>query len=98
MQYINSRTLLKQTDGYLSYRGTGEVVQTPDEASYFAALGLAWIAPAGRCAAALKRAVRRNGAARTGQQEVTVVRRCVDDETVRAYIRARLEANIREEI
>ncbi len=61
MQYINSRTLLKQNDGYLSYRGTGEVVQTPTEQAYFDALGLAWIAPADRCADVLKRAVKRNG-------------------------------------
>jgi DNA polymerase/3'-5' exonuclease PolX len=91
MRYINSRTLLKQDDGYLQLRGTGEVVETPDEASYFAALGLAWIAPADRCAAALKRAVKRNGAAKVGQQEAQAVRRCVDDAVVRAMIRGRLK-------
>lgn len=63
-------------------RGTGEIVQTPDEASYFAALGLAWIAPADRCAAALQRAVKRNGVVKASQQEAPSARRCVDDAVV----------------
>jgi DNA polymerase/3'-5' exonuclease PolX len=88
MQYINNRTLLKQDNGYLSYRGTGEIVQTPTEESYFSVLGLAWIAPADRCTAALKG----NGAAKVGQQETRAARQCVDDAVVRAMIRARLEA------
>ncbi len=94
MQYINSRMLLKQNDGCLSYRGTGEIVQTPTEQAYFDALGLAWIAPADRCADALKLAVKRNGAARAvrPQSQLPSTRRCVGDELVRAMIRARLEA------
>ncbi len=93
MQYINSRTLLKQNDGYLSYRGTSEVVQTPTEQAYFDALGLAWIAPADRCADALKRAVKRNGAlgATKSQLPPLVTWQCVDDAVVRAMIRMRLE-------
>jgi hypothetical protein len=43
------------------------------------------------CAAALKRAVKRNGAARAGEQQAQAARRCVDDAVVRAMIRARLE-------
>ncbi len=92
MQYINSRTLLKQNEGYLSYRGTGEVVQTPTEQAYFDALGLAWIAPTDRCAEALKRAIKRNGVLRAaGPQQQLSTRRCMDDAVVRAMIRARLE-------
>jgi hypothetical protein len=54
--------------------------------------GLAWIAPVDRCAAALKRAMKGNGVAKTGEQPPQPARRCVDDAVVRAMIRAQLEA------
>jgi hypothetical protein len=51
-------------------------------------------APADRCAAALKRAVKRNGTQKVRGRPPQAARRCVDDAVVRAMIRARLEAAI----
>ncbi len=58
------------------------------------AQGLAWIAPADRCAEVLKRGIKRNGAARVSKQQALTAPRCVDDAIVRAMIRARLEGAI----
>jgi len=55
--HIKNDTPYRQQDGLLVVEKTGEVVPVPEEADYFRLAGVAWIPPAERCKATLRKAI-----------------------------------------
>lgn len=84
--YARIMTPYRQSDGSLVDSHTTTPVSTPSERAYFATLGVPWIAPEKRSAAAAGRLY-----ARIGQGRRFGV---MDDAEARAFIRARLEGRL----
>lgn len=104
MRHFNTRTPYRQQDGGLTHAETGAIMPTPEEADYFRAAGLPYIAPEQRTAAAVQMLARRavfqtggkgapepSAGERTTPAPVAPSRYTIDDTDVRKYIRTRLE-------